>query len=172
MSIRGAEDVRRLQVRGPGIESIAGIERFHDLVGLTLEKVEAPDLGRLRALARIQQLILDELTGPFDPAAVTELPDLEMLQVFTRDRSVAEVFGRLDLGGLPKLDYVVLQYLSEPPYVPARIDWPQRAPALRLLHWSGFVFGDADTQRVCALAGKLDQFAFTPASAQQKARIT
>lgn len=55
--------------------------------------------------------------------------------------------------------------------MPARIDWPQRASALRLLHWSGFVFGDADTERVCALAGKLEQFAFTPASAQQKARI-
>jgi hypothetical protein len=170
-SVRGAADVRRLHVRGPGVESLAGIEGFHDLVGLRLEKVEAPDLERLRALRGIRQLELDEVSGPLDAAAITALPHLQMLQIFARERSVAEAVGQLDLGRLPRLDYVVLQYLGPPPFVPVRVDWLERAPAVRLLHWSGFVFGDAETERVCALAGQFEQFAFTPASARQKARI-
>jgi hypothetical protein len=170
-SVRGAGDVRRLHVRGPGIESLAGIERFGDLVGLTLEKVEAPDLGRLRPLPGLRELVLDEVTGPLDLAAIADLPDLQALEVFVRDRSAAEAVGQLDLGGLLKLDAVFLHYLGPRPFVPVRVDWPERALALGNLRWSGFVFGDADTERVCALAGRLRQFAFTPQSAQQKARI-
>jgi hypothetical protein len=57
-TVRDAESVRRLEVRGAGVRSIRGIERMPLLDVVTLSGLESPELELLTRLPRLKALDL------------------------------------------------------------------------------------------------------------------
>jgi hypothetical protein len=165
---RAPESLHRLLLEGPGIRSIAGIEQMHALEELTMERLPAPDLGRLAGLPALRGLTVVNLRGPVAWHQLERLTGLEHLFVATADRAEAERIAAVQYGHLPKLR--VLRLNHDGGRVRIELSWLERLSNLELFSLNGFVFDDKWLDQIVA-APSLEDVVITPRSTGQFERL-
>jgi hypothetical protein len=162
--VRDADTLEELSVEGPGVASLAGLERMTRLDTLALERLHEPDLSALPSLPRLERVLISDLRGAVDFAPLAGVRSLRFLAVNGCTRSQGERLAALDFRAFPHLEELDVVCDER---VPFRLDWLGPDALLRRLNLNNFVFPDADTERVCALADRLELVYFTPASRAQ-----
>jgi hypothetical protein len=169
--VRDADTLEELIVEGRSVASLAGLERMTNLDALALERLHEPDLMPLGSLARLERLLIEDLTGDVDFAAVGALTSLRALWVNGCTRRQGERLAALDFQALPHLEDLSLVCTEPGARIPFRLSWLGPDASLRRLNLSGFVFPDEDTERVCGLSDRLELVYFTPTSPRQRDRL-
>jgi hypothetical protein len=157
-----AEDIDRLTVEGPGIESLDGLERFTALRTLYLRRVRADRLGAVLRARHLAELTLDEPVGPVDWPAVAALTDLELLVIDLVDRAQAEALAGVALGDLRALQQMDLRLLAGDEPVRLRAGFIGAGSALRLVETNNFVLDAEDLLRLCDLGAQLERVHYMP----------
>jgi Leucine-rich repeat (LRR) protein len=84
----------RLDCRGAGIETLAGLSTFNDLESLTLSSNDIVDIGELAALTILQSLDLDH-NRVIDPVPLYQLPALSRLDLSNNPDLICPASGSL-----------------------------------------------------------------------------
>ena len=162
--LRNPSQLLHLRVEGPGIASIAGIERCTRLQTLDLVRLPAPELERIVGLTELRQLYIEMPDGDVDLRPLERLAHLEYLTLdvpAALGRRVAE----LDLSRLRDVDQ--LRLMTQPALrEPIDLGWICGLHKLGMLVLDGFVIADADIERLRALPA-LRRVSFTPRSPAQ-----
>jgi hypothetical protein len=139
-TVRNAALLRRVDVRGPGIRSIRGIERRQLLDGVTLSGLESPELELLTRLPRLKSLELNRVRGAVDWAVLGRVLPLERLDVNIDDARQLEQLRDVSLARLERLGWICVRV--EPDAAGLAGSWIASAPAVRAVAVLGASIGD------------------------------
>ena len=147
--LREPDALLGLTVEGPGIGSLAGIERCVQLERLILSRVRGGNLFVLEQLPRLRELTLDKPRAPTDLRALERLSALRYLRVEV-DEPLAPQLGALNLSGLTQLRRLFL-VTKAGARQPLDLSWVDALQRLERLAVDGFVVTNDDLQRLNAL---------------------
>jgi hypothetical protein len=139
-TVRHATLLRRVDVRGPGIRSIRGIDRMQLLDVVTLSGLESPELELLTRLPRLKALELNRLRGAVEWEALGRILPIERLDLRIDDAAHLEQLRDLSLARLEMLGWICLR-VEVDGADPAGA-WIASAPAIRAVGVLGASIGE------------------------------
>jgi hypothetical protein len=148
--VRRPELLRRLLLDGPGIRSLAGIERMSALETLLMENVASLELERLASLPSLRELVIDRPRGEVPWKAIEQLAGLEALAIIVDGAPAGEGVAAIDFGRLSRLRELRLSL--EGARVPLGLEWLRSMPELRSVTLDGFVVDEKGS--ICCRRGR------------------
>jgi hypothetical protein len=167
-SVRRPELLRRILLDGPGISSLAGIERMNALETVLMESVKSPELERLVSLPSLRELVLGQPRGKVRWQAVELLAGLERLVIDVDGAEAGAGVASIDFGRLSRLRELRLSV--DGARVQISLGWLGSMQKLRWLTLANFVVDDEGLDALCE-ARSLEGVFFTPLSPVQTARL-
>jgi hypothetical protein len=154
--IREPAGVRALEVVGPRVRSLDGLQRLSNLKALKLRRLVAPNLEFTRGLDQLHTLDAQDCAGPFDCAPLEHLAQLALLLVAVPDVATAESIAALDLHRLARIDRLV--FINETDQlVDLDPGWLARVHPGAIVMLGGFAIAPADIPSLAALDGRLER---------------
>lgn len=149
-----------LEVKGRGIASLRGIERFHGLAWLQLSNLVEPDLDVLRDLDELVHLELAALQGDVNYRPVEHLKNLRSLTLAPPTPSAARrMLASLDLAQLPALESLHLRL--DRPQCPVSLAFSDALPNLEELTLIDFVVEEDQLEHLAARRAPLKSLTLT-----------
>ena len=162
------ELLRRILLDGPGIRSLAGIERMRALETVLMEHVMSPELERLASLPSLRELVIDRPRGEVPWNAIERLAGLEALVIIVDGAGVGQRVAAIDFGRLSRL--WKLRLSLEGARVPLGWGGSEARPSCAGLRLAGYVVDNEGVDEPCR-SKSLESIVFTPLSPAQTARL-
>jgi hypothetical protein len=144
--VRDAGALRAVFLEGPGIGSLAGIERMTAVEAVYLERLPSPDLSLLSGLHRLRVLSVENVTGDVAWRALERLHGVRTLRLEVADAAAAAAVAALDFGALAALEMLTL-VTSAP--TPLDVAWAPRLERLVRILVQGFFVPVGREQPLC-----------------------
>ena len=164
--VRGADALRAISVEGPGIGSLAGLERMLALEVVHLERLRDPDLGVLVDLPSLRHVDIERPTGSVPWRVIERLVQIESLRLDVAEDSAADV-AAIDFGALEALEHLRLMTSAS---VPVDVSWAPRRDRLRGLGLQGFFIPEGAEEPLCECT-QLRSVGITTLTKSQYARL-